>query len=435
MSDGFAKPDSMKLIYRILSRLSIALLGLMALWALFFYLLLVDEINDEADDALEEYSEQIITRALGGEELPSADNGTNNTYYIVPVTSDYAGEYGGMRYFDEMVYIASRDEEEPARVLKTVFRDGDDQYYELTVAMPTFERDDLQVTILGWIVFLYVLLLAAVLLVHYWVLSRSLRPLYVLLQWLEDFRVGRPLPPLNNDTPVSEFRQLNEAALRNARRNEELYEQQKQFIGNASHELQTPLAVCRSRLEAMLDDPTLSESQLGELLKTMETLDALVRLNKTLLLLSRIDNGQFPQTASVDMNALAARLLENFREVYAHLALETGIGRNDPWKAEMNPELASVLLSNLLKNAFVHNRPGGRVWIDIGEGRLCVRNTGAETPLDTSRIFERFYRGTTRETSTGLGLALVRSICTLYGIAIHYRFEEGEHVFSLEFRP
>lgn len=423
----------MKLIFRITSRLSLALLGLLALWALFFYLILMDEINDETDDALEDYSEQIITRALAGEALPSADNGTNNTYYITPVTPDYAGEYGSMRYFDETVYIASREEEEPARVLKTVFRDKDDDFYELTVAMPTFEREDLRLTILGWIVILYVLLLLAIVTVNVWVLSRSLRPLYALLEWLDGFRVGRPDPPLNNETSVTEFRRLNEAALRSARRNEELFEQQKQFIGNASHELQTPLAVCRSRLEAMLDDATLSERQLGELLKTMETLDSLVRLNKTLLLLSRIDNGQFPATAPVDMPALAGRLLEDFGEVYACQGLKVRMVQEASLVAEMNPELASVLLTNLLKNAFVHNRPGGRVAVTIVHDGLSVRNTGSDAPLDASRIFDRFYRGTAREVSTGLGLALVRSICTLYGLTVAYSFEGGEHIFSLSF--
>ena len=424
----------MKLIYRITLRLSIALLGLLSLWALFFYLILVDEINDETDDALEDYSEQIITRALGGEPLPPADNGTNNTYYITPVTHDYAHEYDDIRYFNEMVYIASLAEAEPARVLKTVFRDQQDQYYELTVAIPTFEGEDLRLTILGWLVLLYVLLLLAIVGINVWVLYRSLRPLYTLLEWLDRFNVGQPTPPLDNPTPVSEFRKLNEAALRSARRNEELFEQQKQFIGNAAHELQTPLAVCRNRLEALLDDDTLTERQLGELLKTMETLDSLVRLNKTLLLLSRIDNGQFPQTAPVDLGALITRLTDNFRDIYSHLEITLQLDQQAQLVATMNPELATILLSNLIKNAFVHNHPGGRSEITVLADRIVIRNTGSETPLDASRIYDRFYRDSSREGSSGLGLALVRSICALYQITIRYTFEQNEHIFQLFFQ-
>ena len=96
-----------------------------------------------------------------------------------------------------------------------------------------------------------------------------------------------------NDTKVIEFRRLNEAANRYAERAESLFERQKQFIGNASHEMQTPLAICRNRLEMLVDDGSaLTEAQLGEILKVQGTLDYLVRLNRSLLLLSKIENGQ-----------------------------------------------------------------------------------------------------------------------------------------------
>ena len=69
----------MKLIYRIALRLSLVLLPLMALWGVLFYLTMVDEINDEADDALEDYSERIIMRVLAGRELPRPGDGSNNS--------------------------------------------------------------------------------------------------------------------------------------------------------------------------------------------------------------------------------------------------------------------------------------------------------------------------------------------------------------------
>lgn len=94
-----------------------------------------------------------------------------------------------------------------------------------------------------------------------------MRPLYVLLHWLDKYRIGKVNEPLQNNTRVSEFRKLNEAAVRYAERSEQMFEQQKQFIGNASHEMQTPLAICRNRLEMLMEDENLSESQLEELMK------------------------------------------------------------------------------------------------------------------------------------------------------------------------
>lgn len=90
-----------------------------------------------------------------------------------------------------------------------------------------------------------------------------------------------------NDTRITEFRKLNDAAARYVERTEQMFEQQKQFIGNASHEIQTPLAICRNRLEMLMEDDSLSEKQLEELMKTHQTLEYITKLNKSLLLLSK----------------------------------------------------------------------------------------------------------------------------------------------------
>ena len=115
----------MKLIYRIALRLSLVLLPLMALWATLFYFTMVDEINDEADDTLEDYSELIIMRMLAGRELPSLNNGSNNSYSIIPVDETYALEHPHIDYYDAEIYIPEKDETEPARILTTILQDND----------------------------------------------------------------------------------------------------------------------------------------------------------------------------------------------------------------------------------------------------------------------------------------------------------------------
>ena len=146
----------MKLIYRIALRLSLALLPLMALWAALFYYTMVGEINDEADDALEDYSTLIISRMLAGRELPSLNSGSNNSYSITPVDAAYADTHPHIDYYDADIFIPEKDETEPARVLVTIFTDRDGLFYELKVATPTFEKDDLLVAIAYWVVILYI---------------------------------------------------------------------------------------------------------------------------------------------------------------------------------------------------------------------------------------------------------------------------------------
>ncbi|MBQ2019063.1 MAG: sensor histidine kinase, partial [Alistipes sp.] len=153
----------MNLFTRIVRRLAIVLVLLMTLWAALFYFAMVDEIRDEADDALEDYSALIISRVLAGRELPQSGDGSNNTYTLMPISQQEAAQRPRLEYFDENVYIADKREEEPARVVVTIFENAEGKYYELRVATPTFEKEDLFESVLIWIVVLYVVLLAVVL--------------------------------------------------------------------------------------------------------------------------------------------------------------------------------------------------------------------------------------------------------------------------------
>ena len=423
----------MKLISRIALRLSLALLPLMALWGVLFYFTMVDEINDEADDALEDYSELIVKRMLAGRELPKPNNGSNNSYSIVPIGAPEAAVRPHIDYYDAEVYIPEKEETEPARVLTTIFQDADGAYYELKVATPTFEKDDLLRAILYWVVFLYLLLLLTTISLTVWVFHRSMRPLYELLRWLDDYTPGRRGAPVPCSTRIVEFRRLSAAAQQAVDRSEALFEQQKHFIGNASHELQTPLAVLGNRIEWLLDNTEPTEKQMEELLKMQRTLRQIVRLNKTLLLLTKIDNGQFPEAEEVDVNALVRRTAEDMEEIYAYRSMRFALVDEGPLTARMNPSLAGSVVANLLKNAFVHGDEGGEVTVRVAPRRFTVCNSGAGGPLDAGRIFDRFYQGTKKEGSTGLGLAVVDAVCRLYGLKVSYSYKEGRHCFAVDF--
>lgn len=421
----------MKLTYRIALRLLLLLTPLLALWAALFYFTLVEEINDEADDALEDYSELIIVRMLAGEPLPRTNEGSNNSYVVIPVDREYASARPAIDYHDAEVYIPEKDESEPARVLTTLFRDGDGQWYELRVATPTFEKEDLLRTVFGWLVFLYVALLVGIVGVTVWVFYRTLRPLYALLRWLDDYVPGRPGAPVPEDRRVVEFRRLSEALRQSAERSVELFERQKQFVGNASHELQTPLAVLGGRMDWLLDRTELSEEQMGELVQMKHTLGHIVRLNKTLLLLTKIDNGQFPETTEVDLEAMLCELKELYDEIYAARRIRCAMSLPGPFVVRMNATLASVLVSNLLRNAYLYSAEGAAVGVRVEGRTLLFENDGA-APLDADRLFDRFYRGPGRhEGSTGLGLALVKAVADCYGLRVEYAFVDGRHRFMV----
>ena len=420
----------MKLFHLVLWRISLALIVVLTVWAGFFFMAVVEEVNDEVDDTLEDYSEGLIIRALSGEDMPTASNGSNNQYYLYEVSESYAASHPQITYRDEMVFITEKSETEPARVLITIFRTEDERYMELVVYTPTIEKLDLLRAILGWIIFLYVLLLLIILSINIWVFRKNMKPLYVLLKWLDSSQLGKKNEPLENITKITEFRKLNAATMAFAERGEKLFEQQKTFIGNASHEMQTPLAICRNRLEMLMEDETLTEHQLNELIKTHQTLENLTRMNRSLLLLCKIENGQFADTRSVCLNDILAHYLDDYKEVYAYRNITVTVTTDSSFCVEMNDSLVSVLVTNLLKNSFVHNIDGGFIYIKITANTFEISNTG-EKPLDRERIFERFYQGQKKEGSTGLGLALVDSICKANHLKIDYTYVENRHIFTI----
>ena len=422
----------MKLFYRVLIHLLAGIFVVLSAWAFVFYWGMIEEVNDEVDDSLEDYSELIIMRSLAGKDLPSNDNGSNNQYFLREVDAAYALSKESICYRDSMVYIDEKNESEPARILTTLFKDKDERFYELSVYTPSIEKRDLKESIFYLLIGLFVILFVIILLINIWVFHRSMKPFYQLLEWLEHYRLGKDNEKLCIETHTTEFRKLNEAVSRYVAHSEEVFEKQKQFIGNASHELQTPLAICQNRLEMLLEDETLGEQQMSEIMKTYQTLEYLSKLNKSLLLLSKIDNHQFPEEKEVCLNEVLHRYMDDYQEVYAYRDITLTVEEEGELYWNMNETLAVVLITNLLKNAFVHNINKGNIRIVVSSSGIRFGNTASGSALDASRVFDRFYQGSKKkEGSTGLGLAIVDAVCRHSSLKIRYRFEEDMHWFEV----
>lgn len=422
----------MKLFYRVLTHLLVGIFVILLGWAVVFYVGIMEEINDEVDDSLEDYTELIITRSLAGKQLPTHDSGSNNQYYLKEVDADYALAAKAISYRDSMIFIPEKGEREPARILTTIFKNREGHYFEVTVYTPSIEKHDLREAIFYLLIALFTTLLLAILLINVWVFRRSMKPFYRLLEWLENAHLGKKNATLDNPTHTTEFRKLNEAVARYAAHSEAVFEQQKQFIGNASHEIQTPIAVCRNRLEMLMEDETLTERQLEEIVKTYHTLEHVSKLNKSLLLLSKIDNSQFIEIREVCLNELLHHYADDYREVYGYRGITLDICESGTFRMPMNETLAVVLVTNLLKNAFVHNVDNGRIRIEVQPSCIRFGNTASGMELDGKRIFERFYQGgRKREGSTGLGLAIVEAVCRQYRLQICYQYAEEMHWFVL----
>lgn len=422
----------MKLTTHAIRSLIAPLAFIFIAWAIAFYFILSDELIDEIDDQLEVYSELIIRRYLAGESLPDSANGSNNTYYLRQVSPTEQNVDIGVEYEFKNIYIASRNEEEPARVMHTLFEYNDGTLWKLTVMTPVYERNEVISTILVFTLILLILMLLVVMAVFAWVFVRHTRPLYHILNHLDNYKIGNK-QQLHNDTNVTEFRHLVDSVNDCINRIEEVYERERRFIGDAAHELQTPLAICQNRIEMMFEDNTLSEQQMVELSKIQQTISELIRLNRTLLFLSKIENNQFIDTKEVSINEKVHRQSDMLSEVYVSKGISINLYEQGQWHITANDELMTALVANLLRNAYLHNNAEGSIDIYIKEGVLSIANTGDDAPLDNSRLFDRFYKSHHgKKNSNGLGLSIVKAICETSNLEIRYAFESGRHIFTVQ---
>ncbi len=422
----------MKLIHYTFRNLSIPLLIILTAWACCFYFVIMHEIDDETNDSLENYKEIIIKTVLADSTLLHDHVDIMTKYYIREVPESEA-DLDKDEFFDSTTYIEIEMEDEPVRVLRTWFMTADRKYYELTIETSTLEKEDMAEAIFVSIIILYVSLLCCILLVSHFVFKSSFRPLYTLVKWLKEYRPGKQQAPLVNQTKVEEFKILNQAIQTATNRSTEMYNQQKQFVENASHELQTPLAICMNKLELLSENPDCTEEQLSEIAGINHTLRGIIKMNKSLLLLSRIDNKQFPDTSEIDFNKLINKYLPDFEDMYEYKNIHVTYTETSTLIYTMNESLASTLLSNLLKNAFIHNIESGSIAISVTGRTLTISNSSESTGLNEATLFNRFEKQTHKKESTGLGLAIVKSIISIYGIDIKYEYN-GLHKFILTFR-
>jgi signal transduction histidine kinase len=274
-----------------------------------------------------------------------------------------------------------------------------------------------------------VLLVGLLVLQH--VLARRLwAPFYNTLGQLQRYKLDQPEPVHLAPTRIPEFQELNTALGRLLNRNQRIYRRQREFTENAAHELQTPLAILRTKLDMLVQAPGLTEEQASHIEPLLDVTQRLTHLSRSLLLLAHLDQQLFFPTETVDLAATIRTQLGHLREqlVSAGLTLKTDL-LPTALPVAANRSLMDILVSNLLSNAIRHNVAGGEVRVSLTPELLTVENTGRSRALPADQLFVRFRPGPERPPgSVGLGLAIARQVCETYGFLLSYQYEEpGRH--------
>ncbi|HTE28810.1 MAG TPA: HAMP domain-containing sensor histidine kinase [Chryseolinea sp.] len=328
------------------------------------------------------------------------------------------------------LYDSTEHEVRPYRQLSTSV-DIKGKHYILTVRSSLIDNQQL-VYAVGLVQSALIILLATGLLLLNRALSRNLwKPFYKTLNQLKAYQLDRNEPIKLEKTNIHEFDDLNTTVSLLTDRNRKVFVDQKEFIENASHELQTPLAVFQSKLDVMMQNPSLSESDAAMIGELESTAQRMSRLNKNLLLLSKIDNEQFNAKETVDVKEVAELLLSNLKTMadVDNISITTSM---QPLKITADKTLIEVLLSNLFNNAIRHNIKNGHIMVELSDGTLRVINSGPPVNLKSEKMFERFSKQSANSNSSGLGLAIVKKICDICSYDVKYEYQAG-HRFTVNF--
>jgi len=307
------------------------------------------------------------------------------------------------------------------------------QGYIINIYKPLRESENLIAEIMIAISLLFISLLFLLILVNYFISRRVWIPFYRTLNTLSQYEINQDTSLKLTSTDIYEFKLLNNALERMSKKIRQDYNNLKEFNENAAHELQTPLAIIKSKLELLIQSEELDEHQFQLISSVFEATSRMAKLNQGLLLISKIDNNQFPQTEQVNLITLIEKTLIHFAEIIEIRNISVTTDFIGPVTLKMNTTLAEILITNLISNAVKHNIPSGSIHITVNQETLTIYNSGNQLQTDPQRLFERFRKSDHHSDSVGLGLSIVQKITHLYNMRVEYTYNNLTHSLKIYF--
>ncbi len=265
-----------------------------------------------------------------------------------------------------------------------------------------------------------------------WFSKRVWKPFYRALSGLKHFDLHKGERISFQRSEIEEFNTLNVELSKLTDKVARDYQNLREFTENMSHETQTPLAIIRSKLELLVQSEKLDSEQLGHIKSALDSVNRLSKMNKSLILLTRIENDQYNVAEVLNFSQLIRRQLDKFDLFISARELKLKMNLQEDVMLQINPNLAEILLTNLISNAIKYNKIQGELNIELSPSQLIISNSGAPLTIQGDQIFERFKKGDQPD-SVGLGLAIVKKVCDHCSCDVHYIYQDEKHVFTIVF--
>lgn len=391
------------------------------------YSIATEEIEESSDGLLFNFKNQIEKFIRKNDTISLKALTKNKEVDITTVGISEVGE----SFFSDTLVLDKRENEYSENRMLTSFVKTRNKNYKIKVWRSTLESDQLIGGIFTSMMTVLILLTLVYVLINFYISKVLWKPFYMAMQNLKHFHASDKQVPFFRKTEIREFDDLNQSLNEMMKNMITDYSRQKKFTENTSHEIQTPLAVIKSKIDLLIQSQNLREGDAVLIAAIEDACTKLIRINRSLLLLTKIENRQFKSKEIVSFKKKINSALGLFEDHIKNSNISIEKNMQQDFRVNANLDLCLVLVNNLMQNAIRHNIAGGKIIITLNEAVFSISNTGKPMALENTQLYERFNKNVEIHDSIGLGLAIVKEIVEASDLLLNYSYEDKWHTFSL----
>lgn len=405
----------MKLINKISYNFIIFSFFILILFSLAVYFIIEQTIVNEADEQLLKTYQEVAKEVIAGKEI------NFKPFIELKEVSDSTIALG----FQNII-IKSKVEEnefEPFREYSANININGKKHL-LIVRSSIIEKDEMLFSIILATIIMFFIFLLVLIFINKFTSQKVLRDFYETLDRLEDFSIADSQPLYLGNSNIEEFNKLNEVINNLSEKALKEYKNLKEFTEETNHEIQTPIAVIKAKLDILLQNERFNENEINAFKVVLSNLNRLERINKSLLFLNKLDNDFSYKSSEHNLETEIDNILDSLSESISEKNISISKKYNYKITLTINSTLLNVLLNNLISNSIKHNYTNGSIEIKIDKESFTISNSGMPLKEKPDKMFERFKKGSNIAESTGLGLTIVKRICNYYDYKVTYSYNE-----------